>query len=528
MATGEFDLVLRGGRVLDGSGAPDYSADVGVEDGRIAAIGRLENAAARQTIDITGLTVCPGFIDAHCHSDGLPFGDPPNAAKVLQGVTTEVNGNCGSTLFPLLPATRHLLIEHQSGLFENTPFDWSDLAEYAQRLRQVGPVSNIVQLVGQGALRAAVMGFDRRPATPDEVSAMRRLLATALEQGAIGMSSGLIYAPGLYADTDEIVELAKELRPIGRPYTSHIRGETHTLFQAVDEAVTIGQRAGVPVQVSHLKLAGRSNHGRAEELLRTLERWRERGVDVTGDVYPYDGGSTRMAALLPPWCHEGGRAQLLERVASPTDREQIRRDFAEGIPGWDNLAGAAGWDQTYVATADNPEFLGRSVGQIAAQLGTDEVDAFCTVLLEEEGRPTVIVRMMAEPDIRAILAHPLVMIGSDAIISSGRPHPRLWGTFPRVLGHYARDVGLFSQAEAVRKMTSFPAQKFSLWDRGLIRPGMAADLVVFDPATVKDRATYDDPEQAPIGLRYVIVNGTLSVRDGAYNGARAGHLLLAR
>jgi N-acyl-D-amino-acid deacylase len=537
-----FDLVLRNGRVLDGAGNSDFPTDVGIEGGRIAALGRLDGAEARETLEIGGLTVCPGFIDVHTHSDALPFAPEPLPAKILQGVTTEVTGNCGSTVFPLDERTKPLLQEHHAGIFEHLPWDWQNLDGFAQRLREVGPISNVAPLVGHGAVRVAVMAFERRSPTPDELDQMRKLLAQALEQGAVGFSSGLIYAPGLYSETPELVSLAEEMRLSGRPYASHIRGETANLFDAVREAVAIGQQSGVPVEVSHLKAAGRANHGRAEELLGLVDESRQRGVEVTADAYPYDSGSTRLAALLPPWCHEGGRGQLLERIRDPDAREQLKRDFREGVPGWDNMAGAAGWDQTFVATAENPEYVGRSIAQLSQTLGQDEVDAFCTVLLEEQGRPTVVVRMMAEADVRAILAHPLVMVGSDAIISKGRPHPRLWGTYPRVLGHYARDVGLFSQAdasrstgcptgrqaEAVRKMTSFPAQKFKLWDRGIIRPGLAADLVVFDAATVNDRATYEDPEQPPIGMPHVLVNGEFAVRDGVYTGARAGQVLLAR
>jgi N-acyl-D-aspartate/D-glutamate deacylase len=523
-----FDLLLLHGRVLDGTGSPDYPADLAIERGRIAAIGRLEAAEARERLDLAGLTVCPGFIDVHCHSDALPFADPPNPAKILQGVTTEVNGNCGSTAFPLADRTKGMLREQHTGLFASMPWDWRDLAGYAERLRQAGPVSNIAPLVGHHALRVAALGFERRAPSPDELATMRRLLAEALEQGAVGFSSGLIYAPGLYAETDELVALAAELRASGRPYASHIRGETTSLFTALREAIAIGERNGVPVQVSHLKAAGAANHGRAAELLAELEQARGRGVEVTADVYPYDAGSTRMSALLPPWCQEGGKTRLLARLADRGNRFALERDFEEGLPGWDNLAGAAGWEQTYVATADNPHYVGQSIAELSELLGASELDTFCHVLLEENGNPTVVVRMMAEPDIQAILQHPLTMIGSDAIVSTGRPHPRLWGTYPRVLGHYARDLGLFSQAEAVRKMTAFPAQKFKLWDRGLIRPGLAADLVVLDPAAVLDRATYAEPEQPPLGLPHVLVNGVFAVRDGVYTGARAGEVLLAR
>src|SRR4051794_15284983 len=334
-----FDLILRGGRVLDGAGNSDLPADVAVEDGKIAAVGRLGPAEARESLDVTGLTVCPGFIDAHCHSDALPFAADPLPAKILQGVTTEVNGNCGSTVYPHLPETGHLLQEHHAGIFGELPWDWTRGAGYFQRLEEAGPLSNIAPLVGHGALRVAVMGFENRPPTDDELAAMKRLLAEALEDGAVGFSSGLIYVPGVYSQTPELVALAEVMRGTGRPYTSHVRGETATLFQAHREAIEIGERAGVPVELSHLKAAGRANHGRAGELLGLLEQGRARGVEVTGDAYPYDAGSTRMAALVPPWAQEGGRELLLERLTIPAERDRIKRDFAEGIPGWENLAG---------------------------------------------------------------------------------------------------------------------------------------------------------------------------------------------
>ena len=408
-------------------------------------------------------------------------------------------------------------------------WDWTRGREYFERLEAVGPVSNIAPLVGHGALRVAAMGFDNRAPTDDELKTMQRLLGEALEDGAVGLSSGLIYAPGLYSRTEELVALATVIRGSGRPYVSHIRGETQTLFDAVDEAISIGEQAGVPVQISHLKAAGRGNHGRGAELLRAVEAGRERGVEVTADAYPYDAGSTRMAAVLPPWTHVGGREAQLERLTIAAERERIRRDFAEGIRGWENFASEAGWDKIRIASVEaNRGYLGKTIQAIADEQDKDPVDAYCDVLLEEQGRPTIIIQMMDEADVRQILAHPLVMIGSDAIISRGRPHPRTWGTYPRVLGHYARDVGLFSQAEAVRKATSYPAQKFGLFDRGLVRPGMWADLVVFDAATVRDTATPDDPEQPPIGIPHVLVNGQFAVRDGAYTGARAGKVLRAK
>ncbi|MCC7367022.1 MAG: D-aminoacylase [Chloroflexi bacterium] len=524
-----FDLILRGGRVLDGTGNSDTRADVAVAGGKIAALGQLGHAEARENVDVTGHIVCPGFVDPHCHSDALPFAADPLPAKILQGVTTEVNGNCGSTAFPLLPETAELLKEHQAGLFADTPWDWMSCAEFFASLQRVGPVSNIAQLVGHGALRVAAFGFQNRPPTDDELKVMRRLLAESLEAGAVGLSSGLIYSPGFYSQTAELVALAEVLQGTARPYCSHVRGETATLFQAHREAIEIGERNGVPVQHSHLKAAGGANHGRAGELLALLDEARSRGVEVNGDAYPYDAGSTRMAALLPPWSQEGGRDLLLERLTVPSERDRIKQDFRDGIPGWENLAGAGGWHRVRVASVQTNEgYLGKSIQEIADEQGKDPVDALCDVLLDERARPTIVVTMMDEADVQRILAHPLVMIGSDAIVTRGKPHPRTWGTYPRVLGHYAREVGIFSQAEAVRKMTSLPAQKFGLWDRGLVRPGLAADLVVFDPATVIDRATYADPEQSPLGLPHVIVNGQFAVRDGTYTGVRAGQVLRAR
>jgi N-acyl-D-amino-acid deacylase len=523
-----YDLIIRGGRVLDGAANSDFPADVAVQDGRIAAVGALAAAAARETVDVSGLLVAPGFIDVHSHSDALPFSPEPLPAKILQGVTTEVTGNCGTSPFPLNPRTRDMLKQHQGATFGALAYDWTTLAEYAQRLESVGPISNVAPLVGHNAVRAAVLGFEARTATDDEIRAMQRLVEEAVDDGAVGFSSGLIYAPGVYSDTAELIALATVLHGTGRPYVSHIRGETQTLFKALDEALEIGKAAGVPVQVSHLKAAGRPNFGRARDILQRLETARDDDVEATGDIYPYDAGSGKLAAVLPPWCHEDGLDALLRRLDQPGNRERLAREFDEGLPGWVNLVGAAGWDNIWIASVDrNSAYLGKSLQAIADDRGTAPTSALCDLLLEENGSPTMILRMMDEPDVRELTAHPLVMIGSDAIITRGKPHPRTWGTYPRVLGLYSRQLRLFSLPEAVRKMTSYPAQKFGLYDRGLVRPGLWADLVIFDPLTVRDRATAEEPEQPPVGMPHVLVNGQFAVRDGSYTGARAGKVLLA-
>jgi N-acyl-D-amino-acid deacylase len=523
-----FDLILRGGSVLDGAGNSAFRADVAVENGRIAAVGRLQAAEARETVDVTGHAVVPGFIDVHSHSDALPFAAEPLVAKLLQGVTTEVTGNCGQSPFPLDAMTAADVRRTLGPYFGGMPYDWTRLSGYAQRLEQVGPLSNHAPLVGHNALRAAAMGYDNRPPTGAELDVMRRLLDEALEDGAVGLSTGLIYTPGLFSQTDELISLAEVMRTSGRPYTSHPRGETHNLFNAIDEAIRIGEKANVPVQISHLKAAGRANFGKASEILTAIERGRERGVDVTGDIYPYEVAGGRLAALLPPWCVEGGTAAALERLKDASVRQQVASDIATGLPGWVNNIEAATWDGVIVSSfVENAAYQGKSVQSIADQLGITPAEAYCRVLLEEEGRPTTVLKMMSEPDVRTLIAHPLVMIGSDAGITRGRPHPRVWGTYPRVLGLYSRELKLFSLPEAVRKMTSYPAQRFGLLDRGLVRPGMWADLVVFDPTTVQDQATVEDPERAPLGMPHVLVNGTFAVRDGAYTGARAGKVLRA-
>jgi N-acyl-D-aspartate/D-glutamate deacylase len=522
-----FDLILRGGSVLDGAGNSAFQADVAVQDGRIAAVGRLQAAEARETVEVGGKTVAPGFIDVHSHSDALPFADEPLPAKLLQGVTTEVTGNCGQSPFPLTE-TADQLRRTLGPYFGGMPYDWTGLSGYAERLQAAGPLSNHAPLVGHNAIRVAAMGYDNRPPSVEELKTMQQLLDKALEDGAFGLSTGLIYTPGLFSRTDELIALAEVMRAAGRPYTSHPRGETHNLFNALDEAIRIGEEARVPVQISHLKAAGRANFGRASEILATIERGRERGVDVTGDIYPYDIAGGRLIALLPPWCLEGGASAALERLNDSSVRARVARDIATGLPGWVNNIEAATWEGVIVSSfVENQAYRGRSIQAIADDRAIEPGEAYCRVLLEEEGRPTTVLKMMSEPDVRCLIAHPLVMIGSDAGITRGRPHPRVWGSYPRVLGLYARDVGLFSVPEAVRKMTSYPAQKFGLFDRGLVRPGMWADLVVFDPATVRDTATIDDPERAPIGMPHVLVNGMFAVRDGTYTNARAGRVLRA-
>ncbi|RLI10540.1 aminoacylase [Candidatus Bathyarchaeota archaeon] len=534
-----YDLIVRGGRIVDGAGNPWYRGDVAVADGRIAAVGRLADAGADRVIDAEGLVVAPGFVDAHSHADGGVIVYPEMESTLVQGITTVVVGQCGGSPAPINPEMRELLEERYA---KHMPpgiefkITWTTFDEYLRRVEEVGVGANIAHHVGHSTVRVAAMGFDARQPTEDELEEMRRLVAEAMEAGAYGLSTGLIYPPGMFATTDEIVELAKVVARYGGVYDSHIRGEGATLLKAVAEAIEIGERAGLPVQISHHKAAGKSAWGKSVETLRMMEEARRRGVDVTFDQYPYRAGSTSLVTLLPPWAHDGGVEKLLERLGNEADRERMRRDIETGLPGWENFAGALGWENimvSYVRSEANKAAEGKNLVEIKEMRGDpDEFTALYRLLLEEEGAAGMVIFAMQEEDVRRIMRHHLQMVGTDASsvastgpFALGKPHPRHFGTYPRVLGRYVREYGVLRLEEAVRKMTSFPAQRFGILDRGLIRPGMWADITIFDPETVIDNATYQNPHQLPGGIPYVIVNGVVAVERGRCTGALAGKVL---
>ena len=524
-----FELLLRNGTVFDGTGRPGFRADVGVAAGRISAIGDLAAAKARERLDLTGLVVCPGFIDLHSHSDTTLLVDGRGLSKVMQGVTTEVVGNCGFSPAPLTEATV-ATVRGQHGSFGRAvaelPWDWRGFGEYYQRLQAGGLGVNVIPLVGHLALRSAALGFDRRPPNEAELGEMELLLAAALDEGAWGYSTGLIYPPSCYADTDELVALARVASARGGFYFSHIRGEGASLLRAVAEACEIAERADLPVQIAHHKASGRPYWGRTRDSLELIDRAGERGLDVGFDVYPYVASSSLLDSLISPWAHEGGPEQLLERLGDPACRARLA---AEGP------ANARTYDQTIVSlvrSAANKPLEGLSLTQIAERRGTTPAEALFDLLREERLEASMVAFTMDEQDVERVLAHPRAMIGSDGLavaadgpLSEGRPHPRYYGTFPRVLGRYARERGLFSQEQAVYRMTGRAAERLRLRDRGRVVPGLAADLVVFDPASVAERSTFEQPHQYPAGLPHVVVNGVLTVRDGRHTGAKAGSVL---
>jgi N-acyl-D-amino-acid deacylase len=529
----EYDLLIQNGLVFDGSGEPPVSADLGIIGDRVEDVGQLAGATGKRVIDAAGKAVAPGFIDTHTHSD-MSWRLPEEhagiaAAAVRQGVTTEICGNCGFSPFPFVEQHRQNLERHMRVLFGESPIEWHDLAGFSEAVNRAGSFANLAPLIGHGSLRVGVLGFESRAPRDDELKTMKELVETAFEQGAFGFSTGLIYMPGVYASTAELIEIARTIARYGRPYISHIRGETDMVADSVREAIRIGLEAGMPTHISHHKVAGKHNHGRSEETLSLIDAARGQGTDVTLDVYPYTAGSTLLHAMLPPWAQEGGIARMTERLRDREIRERIKREFEGGPPEWENLQRAAGWDGIQISTCPGrPEVEGRSVLELAREAGKPEADYTFDLLIEQAGQVTMIVHMMSEGDVSRILSYPAAMIGSDGIPLPGKPHPRWAGTFSRVLGRYSRDRHLFELSTAVNKMTSRAAERFGLSDRGEIRAGKVADLVVFDPGSVTDRATFDDPLLSPLGVSEVLVNGVVVVSEGELTGIKPGRVLRAR
>ncbi len=526
------DIAIRGGVVIDGTGAPGEERDVALRDGRIVAIEPSSTRPARRTIDARGQVVAPGFIDIHTHSDfTLPL-NPRAESKIRQGVTTEVVGNCGFSVAPALPGRVDMLREYLAASAPWLPFCATTFAEY---LDTFPPTSvNTLMQVGHNTLRLMTVGMANRPPTADELTQMQRLLAEALEAGALGLSSGLVPAPGGYSGSDEILALARVLRQHGGAYASHIRDEANQVFEAVREAIAVGESTGVHVQIAHLKLSGLDNWGGAGRLLAESDAARQRGVQVDCDQYPYATGSNPLRNLLPSWVQEGGVPTMLERLRRADVRARVREDIAR--QGLNNFGAIASWDAVRIAVSPNqPQHAGQTLGDIARRGSADPLDTVCDYLLADQGHTRILVTSMAEPDVDQITGTPWVLVGSDGnslapygVTSQGKPHPRFYGTFARVLGHCRRDRGLLSLPQAIRKMTGGSAAALGLVERGLLREGYHADVTVFDPAAIADRATYDEPHQYATGITTVIVNGALVIDGSEHTGALPGHVLRRR
>ncbi len=514
--------------LADGTGAELRRSDVLVQDGHIARVapaGDLPTGGAT-LLRGTGLVLAPGFIDVHSHADNAPLLDDPDVSKILQGVTTEVVGNCGFTLAPR-GRTGDQLDALLGRIFPPMPAGWHSFSDLYEALDRRGYVTNMAPLAGHHSLRILAMGMSDAAPDGSQQRRMASALAEAMDAGAFGLSTGLIYPPGLFSDTDELVALASTL-PAHGIYATHMRGEGRNLLDSIREAVRIGRKSGRRVQVSHLKAAGRPYWGAVTEALELLDRARADGVDVRHDVYPYTASSTMLTALLPPWFQEGGNQAVLARLSDPAQRDRVRVEIESGpAGGWENMAWAAGWESIVIASTGSGQGEGRSIAELAQQWGCQPFDAVVRLLTAEQLRASMTVHQMSEADLSAALAHPLTMIGSDGLPpgTGGKPHPRTWGTFPRVLARYCREQALLTLPEAVRKMTSLPAQTFRIPCRGTVTEGAVADLVAFDAERVADGASYAEPTTPPSGIAWVMQAGEIVVRDGEFRGTRGGRRL---
>jgi N-acyl-D-amino-acid deacylase len=530
----QLDLLIDGATVVDGTGAAGYVASVGVRDGRLEIIRDVvgDDAVGRR-IDGTGKVVAPGFIDLHSHSGLMIFADPLHEPKVRQGVTTEVIGVDGLSYAPIPdPADLEALVHMNAGLDgapeAARPLDWSSVEDYLERLSALRPSVNLALLVGNSALRIAVIGWDEVEATPGQVADMRAMLREAMSDGAIGLSSGLDYPPGAYASTDELAELTNEAAAHGGFYHTHVRyalGDRY--LDPFREAIDIGRRGQGPAHITHF-YHRQTFPGGPEPMLALVDDARAEGLDVTFDSYPSEWASTRLLIMIPPWAQAGGPIRTKERLADPSVRARIRRDLAgRGVL----YAGRRAWHDVRLGAFTRPHLVaweGRTLGALIDERGADPVDVLCDVLLEEDLRVNQVTPGPWTETLRDFLRHPIGMIGTDSTFVAEKPSPRTFGSYPRVLGQFVREEGILGLEEAVRHMTSAPAARLGLADRGRIRDGFAADLVVFDPARVRSNATYDEPRRYPDGIDWVVVGGEVVVEEGRHTGVRSGRVLTSR
>jgi N-acyl-D-amino-acid deacylase len=511
-----FDLLITNARIVDGTGGPSITGSVAVRDGRIAGVGRVAGPAAR-TIDAGGKVVAPGFIDPHSHSDYALLTDGNAESKIRQGVTTEVIGESGSVA-PQKPTAER---------------GWSDFAGYFAALERSKTAVNLLSYVGLGQVREYVMGNDDRAPSTTELEKMSGLVSDAMKQGAYGVATGLIYSPNAYAKLDELVALSRPASAAGGFYASHLRYDGEKLKEGLEEAIAIGEQARIPVHVFHLKVTGAKNFGRMKEVIAIVEAAQKRGVEISADQYPYVASSTGLSQTIPPWAHEGGGAKLAERLKDPATRAKIRQEMDDPHPTWENrLISAGTWHNVQIASIRSPErkkLEGMRIDEAAKAAGKDPYDFVFDLLIAERGSVGCVWFIIDENDLKLAMKQPWVSVGSDgsALATSGPlrngvPHPRSFGTFPRVLGKYVRDERVIPLEQAVRKMSGLTASQLHIRDRGLIKDGLAADLVIFDPATVADRATFTDPFQYPVGIPTVIVNGRVVLDNGRHTGERPG------
>ena len=524
----EYDLVVTGGLVYDGLGGAPVRADIGIAGERIKAVGKIPGRRGRAVVEAAGKAVAPGFIDVHDHSDIGLLANPRAESSIRQGVTTLISGNCGASPFPVAAEVLEELKSVARTEYD-VEMDWRDLGGFFARLEKGGTAINYATLVGHGAVRGAAMGLNDRPPKPDELDRMRKIVAENMEAGAFGLSTGLEYTPGSFAASAEIIELCKIVAGRDGVYATHMRDEGDLLIEAMEEAIDAARLSGVKLQISHLKTAFPRNWGKIGEALALLDRAKEEGLAVRADRYPYIAGSTGLSINFPTWAREGTTEEFLARLMDPALDGRLREYVAERetkFGSWDKIVVSA------VSTSKNKWVEGLDVRTASQKAGKPPYEFMRDLIVEEKDLVDSVLFMMTEDNLGRILAYPGVGIGADGavrapygILSTGKPHPRVYGTFPRVLGKYVREEKLLSAEAMIRKMTAVAAETFGLADRGVIREGAFADLVVYDPATVADRATWKDPHQYPAGIDLVVVNGAITVRDGEHTGSLAGRVL---
>jgi len=528
-----YDLVIRNGHIIDGTGSPWYSGDIGIRNGRIAAIGVLNAAVAKRTIDAKGMVVAPGFIDMLGQSEVTILVDPHLPSKIFQGITTEITGegNSAAPLTPQIVSADRAAYRH----YGVTP-DWTTFRQYFARLEKQGMGINLASYVGATQVRRMVLGDVDRAPSASELERMRALVREAMRDGAVGVSTSLQYAPAPYAKTDELIALASEAAKSGGIYATHMRNEGDEIMPALDEAFRIGREAHIPVEIWHLKAAGKPNWGRMPEIVRRIDQARASGVDVSADTYAYTAWFNSFSAFIPPWAHDGGDAKLIERLKDPAMRARIREEMMTPGGGWDNeWQEIPGPEAILVCVVQNPALRplqGKTIADIAKLWNEDPIDTIFDLLIKDDAFTSVAVFAMSEPDVALALEQPWVSIDNDSqgtspegLLGREHPHPRAYGTFPRILRKYVREEHKLRLEEAIRKMTALPAQRMRLTDRGVLKRGLCADIVVFDPATIRDRATFEEPNQLSEGMQYVLVNGTPVIDGGKQTNALPGKVL---
>jgi dihydroorotase/N-acyl-D-amino-acid deacylase len=528
-----FDLVITNGHIVDGTGSPWYSGDIGIRDGHIAAIGNLSAAARKRTFDAKGKVVAPGFVDMLGQSEATILVDPRLPSKIYQGITTEITGEGGSAA----PLNDAIIAADLAGYehYKINP-DWRTFRQYFSRLEKQGMGINLASYVGATQVRRMVLGDADVQPTPEQLEKMKALVRDAMRDGAVGVSTSLMYAPAPYAKTEEIIALASEASKFGGIYATHMRNESDSVLESIDEAVRIGREAHIPVEIWHFKVAGKANFGHMPELVARVNKARAEGVDVEADTYAYTAWFNSMSAFVPAWAHDGGDAKLIERLKDPATRSRIRKDMETPSKDWDNE-----WDEisgpqdVMISVVENPalkKFQGKRLTEVAKTLNKDPMDALFDLLIEDKAFTECAVFGMSEPDVALALQQPWVSVDNDSsgtspegILGEEHPHPRAYGTFPRILRKYVREEKKLTLEEAIRKFSALPAQRMRLTDRGVLKLGMWADVVVLDPETVRDVATFDDPNRLSEGMEYVLINGVPVVENGKMTGALPGKVL---